>query len=210
MEQFIESGLIEQYVLGLASPDEVAEVQCMMGIHPKVREEILRVEESLLLFAEAQAVEPRKSLKASVLGKISNLNLIAQKGWEPIDLTNPPLLTPQSNYRAWAEAVAHIQPPDEYEGVFMHPIRDDNGVQQFVAFVKYEVEEEVHHDLLESFTLLQGSCECHIWHENGGPSRIVALREGDHIAFKTGEIHEIRITTREPVKAILQWVALAA
>lgn len=203
---FIDSGIIEQYVLGLASPDEVAEVQRMAARFRAVQREIEIVEETLLIFAQTQILAPHKSLKTNVLRKISSLELIAQKGWEPINLANPPLLSVDSNYRAWAEAVAHIQLPDDFDDLFLYPIRADERVEQFVAFVKFEVAEEVHLDVLESILLLSGSCECRIWRENE-PARIVSLREGDLLELELGEIHDIRITSREPVKAIMQRVA---
>ena len=43
------------------------------------------------------------------------------------------------------------------------------GCGFFVRFCRNIVEEEVHHDLLESFLILEGSCECHITNEKEIP-----------------------------------------
>jgi mannose-6-phosphate isomerase-like protein (cupin superfamily) len=75
--------------------------------------------------------------------------------------------------------------------------------------VKEMVDEEVHYDILESFVLLEGSCECHITNEKG-ETRIVRMGQGDYISMKLGETHDIVITSSKPAKAILEWRKLAA
>lgn len=204
VQQFLESGIIEQYVLGLASPDEVAAVGRMSARFPSVKKEIELVEKTLLKFAEAEAPNLPNSLKTNVLDKI----FVLETAFPKIDLATPPRLETALDRHAWARATAQILAPDDLENIHLYPIRDDSSVQMFVAFVRKEVEEEVHHDLLESFLILEGSCECLVLDEKGG-SRLVRLEAGDHISFKIGETHTIKITSAQPVKAILQWAAAA-
>ncbi|MDX2134761.1 MAG: hypothetical protein SFV52_08245 [Saprospiraceae bacterium] len=166
-------------------------------------------EQALLEFAAAHAAEPAPELRERILGNIFRL-IQQDQSAETIDLANPPLLTPLSNWKSWETAVAQIHPPDELENIHLHPIRSDETVEIFVAFVREFIPEEVHTDILESFILLEGTCECIIT-DPAGVVRTVHMREGDYIAFRVGETHEIYITSADrPAKAILQWMKLAA
>jgi mannose-6-phosphate isomerase-like protein (cupin superfamily) len=170
--------------------------------------ELAQTELALQRFAEAYAQMPPLSMRDKILGKIQKLNNQAQNR-QKISLEAVPLLAPDANWLDWQAAVAHIQPPDDYDGIHLEPIREDDTVQVFVAFVKEHIDEEVHTDLMESFILLEGSCECFIKNEDGS-QRSVHMREGDRIEFQLGEIHDIYITSAKPAKAILQWLKLAA
>ncbi len=205
IRQFLESGIIEQYVLGIASPDEAAQVARMAAEFPEVKTEVELVEKTLMKLAETQLPGSSNSLKTNLLDRISGLEAAVPV----IDLANPPRLEASLNRTAWARAAAHITQPEDLENVHLHPIKDADGVQMFVAFVRSEVEEEVHHDLLESFLILEGSCECLVV-DVQGRERTVRLEAGDDISFRIGETHTIFITSARPVKAILQWAAIAA
>jgi mannose-6-phosphate isomerase-like protein (cupin superfamily) len=167
-----------------------------------------KMELALLRFAEAHAQQGPLSMRDRILAKIQKLNHQAQNR-QAISLEAVPLLTVDSNWLDWQQAVGHINPPDDYDGVHLEPIREDSTVQIFVAFVKEHIDEEVHTDLMESFILLEGTCECVIKNEDGS-ERHVHMREGDRIEFQLGEVHDIYITSARPAKAILQWLQLAA
>ncbi len=201
-QQFLDSGIIEQYILGLASPYEAAEVVRMAERFPKIKNEVEKVEKALIHFAENCSPAVPNSLKINVLDTINRLEL----AFPIIDLANPPRLETSLDRHAWARATSHINAPTGLENIHLHPIKDADGVQMFVAFVREEVPEEVHHDLLESFLILEGTCECLITAASG-EARTVRLEAGDHISFEVGETHSIYITSRRPVKAILQWAA---
>jgi hypothetical protein len=172
-------------------------------------QEVQQTEEALLQFAQAHAVEPPHSVKDQIMAKIAKLN--AQKdAQKAFDLNNLPLLTPESNWLDWKETVKDIERPKIVEDTHLHVLESNNKRELFLAFVKEVVPEEVHHDLLESILLLDGSCECHVFDEAGTPLRTVRMRAGDYIAFELGEVHDIQITSGTPAMAILQWLKVAA
>lgn len=167
-----------------------------------------KTEDALLGFAQAHAVTPPPALKASILEKLKTL--AAQKRQtSALNLNQLPLLEEHSNWLDWQAAVADILPPEEYDDIHLHTLESDDKRELFVAFVKEFVPEEVHYDLIESFLLLEGSCECHITNE-AGETCIVRMGQGDLITMKIGEKHDIHITSSSPAKAILQWKKLAA
>jgi hypothetical protein len=73
VNEYISSGILEQYVSGLISPQEKQEVECMSHIYPEIEEEL----NSLYAAFEAIALEmkqnPPAHLKASVMGALSEL-----------------------------------------------------------------------------------------------------------------------------------------
>ena len=171
-------------------------------------EDIEQSEDALIAYARLHAVAPPLSMRDKILGKIQKISE-QQTNRHSFTLENAPLLTPETNWLDWVEAVKGILPPDDFEEVHLHTFRNDDVAEMHLAWVKEEVPEEVHHDVLESFILLEGTCECHIVNEDG-TQRTVRMREGDYISFKIGEVHDIQITSSEPAKAILQWLKIAA
>ncbi|MBL7816224.1 MAG: cupin domain-containing protein [Saprospiraceae bacterium] len=171
-------------------------------------EDLDKTEAALLAFAELHAVKPPLSMRDKILANMQRMNSL-EKNRQTLSLNHLPLLTAESNWLDWAEVVKDIAPPTDFDGIRMHLLEDSPERELNLVWVKEEVPEEVHHDVLESFILLEGSCECHIF-DSEGNSRIVYMHQGDYISFKIGEVHDIHITSAEPAKAILQWLKLAA
>ncbi|MEO5907077.1 MAG: cupin domain-containing protein [Saprospiraceae bacterium] len=154
-------------------------------------------------FAEAHAVVPPVVLKNTILQKIETFRT-AENHRQVLNIESLPLLDSESNWLDWQSCVQHISPPEDYDGVFLHSLEASPQRDLFVAWVKEFIEEEVHHDLVESFIVLEGSCECNIT-EADGNTRVVRLTAGDYLEIPVGESHNIIITSLQPVKAILQW-----
>ena len=91
IQDYIESGILEQYVLGELSVAEQAAVEAQAATHPEIREELQQVQETLGFYAEAHAVTPPAGMRERVL-----TNVLAQ-------IAAP---TPSSALRADVDAVA--------------------------------------------------------------------------------------------------------
>lgn len=65
--EYIESGVLEIYVLGMISAEERAEVEAMADEHPEVRAAIRELEEALGDLAIAESVKPPPSWKEDIL-----------------------------------------------------------------------------------------------------------------------------------------------
>lgn len=70
IQTLIQSGLLEQYVLGHCSAEDRALVERMAAAHPEVRAEISSIEQALERFAFLQAVQPPLGLKDKILAQI--------------------------------------------------------------------------------------------------------------------------------------------
>ena len=70
LKEYIASGIIESYVMGLATESERAEFEQMCGQYPELVAERGKFEESLESYASEQAVPPPGEVKAKILKAI--------------------------------------------------------------------------------------------------------------------------------------------
>jgi len=70
IKAYIESGVLELYVLGDVSPDEKLQVEAMALKHPVIKAELDEIEQSMELYAEQNAVEPAGHLRNRILNSL--------------------------------------------------------------------------------------------------------------------------------------------
>jgi anti-sigma-K factor RskA len=70
IKAYIESGILELYVLGDISREEKLQVETMAAKHPAIKAELDEIERSMELYAEHNAVEPSENLRSRVLNSI--------------------------------------------------------------------------------------------------------------------------------------------
>lgn len=83
IQSFIQSGLLEAYVLGQCSAEERALVERMASQHAKVRTELASIEQALDSYAAANAVAPPAWMKERIL------EVIEKEGVSPQTPTPP-------------------------------------------------------------------------------------------------------------------------
>jgi anti-sigma-K factor RskA len=110
IQEYIESGILEQYALGELSAAERAAVEARAAAHPEIREELELVQAGLGFYAEAHAITPPADMRERVLK-----NVLAQ-------IAAP---APNSSLRAEVDAVA-AQPaaasPDNVRPMYAAPV----------------------------------------------------------------------------------------
>ena len=70
LKAYIESGVLELYVLGDVSPDEKLQVEDMALKHPSVRAELDEIERTLELLADENAIAPPENLRSRTLNSL--------------------------------------------------------------------------------------------------------------------------------------------
>ena len=70
---YIESGILELYVLGQLNDQEQAEVEAMAQQYPEVKQEIEAIESAMEQYAVARAVQPTAGLDQKILANIQNI-----------------------------------------------------------------------------------------------------------------------------------------
>ncbi|WP_164122923.1 MULTISPECIES: anti-sigma factor domain-containing protein [Sphingobacterium] len=75
IKEYISSGIIESYVMGLASEEEVSVLECIRLKHPEVQLAIREAQVLLEDLATTQAIYPEANLKQSVWDKIQEVEV---------------------------------------------------------------------------------------------------------------------------------------
>ena len=70
IKAYIESGILELYILGDVTPEEKLQVEAMAAKHPVVKAELDEIERSMELYAKNFAVEPDEHLRDRVLNSV--------------------------------------------------------------------------------------------------------------------------------------------
>jgi len=70
VKAYIETGILELYVLGDISPEEKTQVEEMASKYPEIRTEIAAIEKGLEAYALDNAVEPGEQLRDKVLNSL--------------------------------------------------------------------------------------------------------------------------------------------
>ncbi|MEO3403077.1 anti-sigma factor [Mucilaginibacter sp. CAU 1740] len=70
VKAYIETGILELYVLGEVTPAERLQVEEMAAKHPAVKAELDEIEQSMELYAEENAIEPSEHLRGRILGSL--------------------------------------------------------------------------------------------------------------------------------------------
>jgi len=76
INEYISSGILEQYVLGSVSSKEKQEVECMASIYPEIKSELEALQSTLEIFALQSEVSPPPKLKGEVLRAIAEVDQI--------------------------------------------------------------------------------------------------------------------------------------
>ncbi|PWV53724.1 hypothetical protein [Chitinophaga sp. S165] len=71
LNHYIQSGIIESYVLGIATTSEMEELQQMRRLYPSLNAEIMAVERRIEKTALAEAVSPSPYLKQRIFQHIN-------------------------------------------------------------------------------------------------------------------------------------------
>jgi Anti-sigma-K factor rskA len=70
IKAYLETGILELYVLGDITPQEKLQVEEMVAKHPLIKAELEEIELSMELYAQENAIEPAEALRNRVLGSI--------------------------------------------------------------------------------------------------------------------------------------------
>jgi anti-sigma-K factor RskA len=74
IKEYISSGIIESYVLGLATEEEVSILECVRKNSPEVQQAILDVQLLMEELASSEPVVPHEELKSTIWNRLSSLS----------------------------------------------------------------------------------------------------------------------------------------
>lgn len=193
VQKYIESGVLEQYCLGLLDEGEQAYLIQMTMLYPEVKAELTAIELAFEELSAISAVEPPNNLKQNILAAIGHDQESAE-----LNINDLPVLSRSANPLPWLKAFAHLIPEGPTQDFTVNIIRDDAIVQQMLITGNAGVPEEEHGEFYEGLFVLKGRCECTVGDE------LFTLGAGDFIEIPLHTKHDVRLLTPF-VTAVLQY-----
>ncbi len=196
---FIQSGILESYVLGLASDEEMEEVESMSALYPAVQEAIDFFCNSLEINGLANATPPPPTVKTMVMASIDFIERM-QAGESP---SFPKILSDASkiaDYNEWINRPDMVTPP-HFEDIYAKIIGYTPKITTAIVWIKTMAPQEIHTDEFERFLIVEGTCDITIG------EKIHQLKPGDYLGIPLFQNHHVVVTSKIPCKVILQRVA---
>jgi mannose-6-phosphate isomerase-like protein (cupin superfamily) len=197
-KEYIDSGVLEQYVLGIAGVEECVEVEQMAAAYPDIRKEIETISQSLEAYAMANAVQPNPVVKPFLMATIDYTERL--KTGEPVSY--PPVLHENSkltDYTIWLNRSDMVAP--DTEEIFAKIIGHTPEALTAIVWLRHEAPIEVHDDEYEKFLIVEGSCNIIVDDE------VNQLVAGDYFVIPLHKSHCVKVTSGERCKIVLQRIA---
>lgn len=198
-EEYINSGILELYVLGLTSDAENIEITKLISTDSEIQKEVEAIEKSVMAYAHSDASSINTSVKPLIIATIDYTERL-KNGETP---TFPPVLNENSkisDYAAWLDR-PEMAPPASFDEIYIKLIGHEPKVISAIVWVKDLAENETHDDLFEKFLIVEGSCDIVMEKET------VSLVAGDILTIPLHVGHVVRVTSKIPCKIVLQRVA---
>lgn len=186
LKAYIESGILELYALHLLDESERGEVQALILQYRQLKEEVERIEHTLESYAQKTAIQPPEGLKEKIKDALDNNNF--------------ELISKHADYNYWLNLVKNDYPEAFQQANFFNVIRDQDGLKQVLVVSSFDIEDETHQDVYESFLILQGKCRCTVGTD------VFYLEAGGYTQIPLDAHHQVEII-EAPVMAIVQYTA---
>lgn len=196
IEQYIDSGILQEYSLGVLNEAERAAVERDCAMYPEIKMALRNIELGLQKYAEANAVCPAPELQNKIWNTLENLNKEKQ-----MDPENLPIINEFTDYRKWLTLVQGLLPKQQDEDRICKVLHHTDTVTQMLLSSKTDIPVETHEDVLESFVILEGRCECYIG------NNIFELGPGGFTEIPLHVRHSVKMLTPR-VMAIVQHIAV--
>ena len=199
IQDYIASGILELYVLGVTGKKENEEIEGIALSHVEVREEIENISDAIESYAKQNAVAPDPTIKPFLMAVIDYTERL-KNGEAP---TFPPVLNESSkiaDYDQWINRT-DIKLPENFSDFHAKLIGYTPLVTTAIIWIKDMAPQEIHQHEYEKFLILEGACDITI------DNKIHSLKPGDYLSIPLYKKHDVKITSSYPCKAILQRIA---
>ena len=199
VEEFINSGKLEMYVFGSATPEEIEEVEKMINLYPEVKSEYDKIADALERYASQHAIEPEVTVKPFLMATIDYTERL-MKGEQP---EIAPLLNESSrlsDFSKWLDR-SDMSIPTDFSEYHAKIISFTAEATTAIVWIKDKAPQEKHDHEYERFLIVEGTCDIIVG------DQINSLKPGDYFGVPLHLAHSIKITSSIPCKVILQRVA---
>lgn len=199
LNKYIESGILELYVLGMADDEEVRLIEQLAKLHPEIKNEIDEITKAIRLYAAKDDDKPNETVKPFVFA-IIDFQTRMQNGEVQQEV---PLLNENSkpsDYQEWLSR-PDMTLPARLEDIYAKLIGVTQQATTAIVWLKTGSPPEVHDNEYEKFLILEGTCDIVV---DGTPFHLSA---GDYMSIPLHSSHFVKVTSLIPCKVILQRVA---
>ncbi|SEJ64854.1 Anti-sigma-K factor rskA [Dyadobacter koreensis] len=160
IQAYIESGILEEYVLGTVSSQEKQEVECMSHIYPEIKEELMRTESALEQYALKHQTPPPASLKETLFAQM-NFDEVTEEP-ESAELTSaePTLVQADDNIKKLPvenDLIAETQPVSAQEVYADMTTANGGATVIYPSWAKFAVAASILFAILFGWSALQMS-----------------------------------------------------
>jgi mannose-6-phosphate isomerase-like protein (cupin superfamily) len=199
IREYIRSGILEMYVLGITSPEEKKEVEILAATHVEIANEIREISQALEAIANKSEVTPDPTIKPFLMATIDYTERLM--AGEPISF--PPELNEDSkpeDFKEWLSR-SDMKLPTNFEEFHAKIIGHTPQATTAIVWINSGAPPETHDNEYEKFLIVEGSCDIIIGNDTH------ALMAGDYLAIPLHKEHFVKVTSRVPCKIILQRIA---
>jgi mannose-6-phosphate isomerase-like protein (cupin superfamily) len=196
IKEYIYSGVLEEYCLGMLDEEQSAFVIEMSLLYPEVKRELDSIQTAFEYFAQDNAIEVNPRVRTNIINALEH-------GFSDtaLNINNLPEIKKTSDLEAWINFVEPFMPV-VVEDIYMHILHADDKIKQTLVVSRIDVREESHSDVFESLLILHGECACTIG------DTTIQMEAGDYIDIPLHTDHDVRILSPYVV-AIVQHKAVA-
>jgi mannose-6-phosphate isomerase-like protein (cupin superfamily) len=195
IKDYISSGIIEMYVLGLASEEEIREVKELSVIYPEVQEEIDAVSNALIRYNKTNVTVSPK-VKPLLMATIDYTERL-KNGEAPAAVPSLNTQSKISDFEEWLSREDMVH--DETAGdAYAKIIGYGPEAMTAIVWMRNEMPYEVHDKEYEKFLIVEGSCNIIT------RDRVISLVPGDFFEIPLHVGHVVKITSEIACKVVLQ------
>jgi len=199
VDEYISSGVLENYCLGLCNDAEKALIENYALTYPAVKNEIEKIRNSLENYFLANQVTPSRSVKTNVMLSVYRQAALEDREYAPLigEQTDPSVIG------SWLADKIINTPAEDFDNLFITELPSTEQVTNFIVQAKTGHETEMHENFIEYLYIVKGSCIMNF----EGKER--AYKEGDIIQIQPHINHTATVTSEQPMIALVQRQACA-
>jgi mannose-6-phosphate isomerase-like protein (cupin superfamily) len=192
----IDSGLLELFAMGSLEGEELKRVQQAIKESPEVKAELREIEIALELYASLYKVDAEPTNKPLLLAQANYISRLeaGEKVSSPPDITTDSKV---EDYKQWLDK-EYLQKPPDFAGMHGYIIGATEEKTTLIVWLEHGAPDEIHTDELESFLIVEGTCNIIIGDET------VAMKAGDTVKIPLHISHRVEVTSDIPCKVILE------
>ena len=157
VQDYINSGILEMYVMGMTNTEETLQVNEMALKHEEIRLEIEEISKALEINAAKKTFGPSETVKPYLMAVIDYTERL--KAGET--MTFPPILTKESkiiDFEEWTSRIDMVL-TDDFDNMYAKLIGHNPEATTVISWIKVYSPIETHTAELERFLILEGSCD---------------------------------------------------